>query len=290
MHYVVTIDGGGVFGIIPITFLSMVNTLPVQTWAGTSAGSLIASLHANEINDKHLPEIFIKSAEKIFDRSFLNILNPFNLLRNKYDDDNFNHELINIMGENSTIGGINKNLIIPTINFSNQKLKVFDNIKGDDNNKKLWKICRYSSSAPMYFPIMDGYIDGGLAVNNPSIIAQWALFDKLGIRPENVRILSIGAGWTSFNKTKEKKLRKWSKWRFNWAKPIIEGLTHWNIQVAHKGAECTPFNWYSRFNPIELPQKWKLDNLKGMHKVKENYIEQYKDDFIKIWNEFIQEA
>jgi hypothetical protein len=52
-----------------------------------------------------------------------------------------------------------------------------------------------TSAAPVYFPVQDGYIDGAVFANNPSVVALAAArscYPKL--RTRNIRLLSIGSG------------------------------------------------------------------------------------------------
>ncbi len=35
----------------------------------------------------------------------------------------------------------------------------------------VWKVARYTSAAPVFFKECDGYIDGGVLANNPSLEA-----------------------------------------------------------------------------------------------------------------------
>ena len=52
-----------------------------------------------------------------------------------------------------------------------------------------------TTSAPTYFPIYQGYADGGLFANNPSLSAisrAYAHFSM--VTPENIVVLSIGTG------------------------------------------------------------------------------------------------
>jgi len=55
--------------------------------------------------------------------------------------------------------------------------------------------CLRSSAAPTFFPIHDGYADGGLWANNPSTVAlAKTLLHFPGLRRTDVKILSIGTG------------------------------------------------------------------------------------------------
>jgi len=52
-----------------------------------------------------------------------------------------------------------------------------------------------SSAAPTIFPIYQGYCDGAITANNPSLVAvSKALAHTSKLRREDVRVLSLGAG------------------------------------------------------------------------------------------------
>lgn len=53
------------------------------------------------------------------------------------------------------------------------KPKIFHNFKGDDSDGDalIANVALYTSSAPTYLPSADGYIDGGVFANNPSVVA-----------------------------------------------------------------------------------------------------------------------
>jgi len=46
--------------------------------------------------------------------------------------------------------------------------KFFNNFPGEDSDGEqlAYKVALYTSAAPTYFPLVDGYIDGGVAANN----------------------------------------------------------------------------------------------------------------------------
>ena len=52
-----------------------------------------------------------------------------------------------------------------------------------------------STAAPVYFPVQDGYIDGGVFANNPSLCAMTrALANIPQISAKDVCVLSLGTG------------------------------------------------------------------------------------------------
>ena len=84
------------------------------------------------------------------------------------------------------------------------KPKIFHNWPGliapnEDLRLEAWKAGMYSTAAITYFPIMDGYLDGGLYANNPSMCALSQLFDERyapNVKPldQQIALLSIGSG------------------------------------------------------------------------------------------------
>lgn len=123
-----------------------------------------------------------------------------------------------------TIGNIKKPiLLIPAFNTEKRRLDWFVNNNDETplwyDNTEVWKFCVCSASAPTFFPpyelktqgpdgksYVEPYIDGGIAANNPSLIAlAHARFGlkatddeeaKVGrsLELDEISILSIGTG------------------------------------------------------------------------------------------------
>lgn len=83
----------------------------------------------------------------------------------------------------------------------------------------------YTSAAPTYFPSVDGYIDGGVFANNPSMIAIAQAISRSNRPSERAKLddtilLSVGTG-VSLHYIKGKTL----DWGYaQWIKPLIEIL------------------------------------------------------------------
>ena len=84
-----------------------------------------------------------------------------------------------------------------------------------------WNVVHYPSAAPTFFPAVDGYIDGGVFANNPSMAALSQTQDHRALktppRHDRIALLSIGTG-TSLMRIERKNL-DWGQ--AQWIKPLL---------------------------------------------------------------------
>ena len=281
---ILVVCGGGVFGIIPAYFLSKINNGEMDKWdayGGTSVGSELIIAYAYGRTPDFVYNLFSKSFKDIFKRhwySFLNIFGP------KYKDKALNKALKELIPEDVSIMDLNKPVIVPTYDFKFGKPKIFDNIIGKNElNLKAWEIARASSAAPTYFTPYANYIDGGIVANNATVIAAWAIHNKLGIPYSEMEILTIGTGQQTSEIKDMNVIRKWSP--FSWLSPMLNMLTLGNEQMWNFGAKQLGLKKYVYFNPIKLNDDWKLDEVDIIQDILTE-CDNWTDEFKKIYGEF----
>lgn len=243
-YRILSLDGGGLRGLITVRLLQQLNQSPttkgwldkVDLIAGTSTGGILALGIASEKTLDDMANIYIKEGPKIFDDSFWDNLRDLGKsVGADYSNKALKTTLINTFG-NQTLGALNKKVTIPTFDLDNEnkdskkrtwKPKIFHNFAGNDSDAKflLSDVALYTSAAPTYFPSADGYIDGGVFANNPSMVALVQAISERNKTIERANIddivlLSVGTG-VSLSYIKGQTL----DWGYaQWVKPLINIL------------------------------------------------------------------
>jgi uncharacterized protein len=243
-YRILSLDGGGLRGLITVRLLQQLNqSTTTKGWldkvdliAGTSTGGILALGIASEKTLDDMANIYIKEGPKIFDDSFWDNLRDLGKsVGADYSNKALKKTLINTFG-NQTLGALNKKVTIPTFDLDNEnkdskkrtwKPKIFHNFAGNDSDAKflLSDVALYTSAAPTYFPSADGYIDGGVFANNPSMVALVQAISERNKTIERANIddivlLSVGTG-VSLSYIKGQTL----DWGYaQWVKPLINIL------------------------------------------------------------------
>lgn len=210
---ILSIDGGGIRGIISLQFLlHLENKLGVKIadyfdlFAGTSTGALIATIlaHLNISIQEILDNIYtLDNIKQIMYQSnkYLSYYDTFiNLFTSLYDDKPKIKFINKYIDKSTSIYDVKKSLLITAYDPINQIPLLFRNYF-DSVNYKLEEICNASTAAPTYFPVsklvdpegnINWAIDGGIYANNP---AEFAYIDSLKLfQNEDIEIWSIGNG------------------------------------------------------------------------------------------------
>lgn len=215
---VLSIDGGGVRGLIPATVLQHLEERmghPIHEifdlFVGTSTGGLI-SLMLNVPDEQGHPkytitqvvELYKNLSQRIFKRGSIvrGIRSRFNLT-SKYSTKPYEQLLRQYFG-NVTMRQTYKPVVVTSIDSLHQVPFYFSTTGGDFGLigmlRFMWEAARATSAAPVYFKpfyLKSGsrsytLIDGGVGINNPSIVG--VMLAKKLFPDKKVILVSIGTG------------------------------------------------------------------------------------------------
>ena len=192
MYRILALDGGGIRGLFTARLLQRLDeAVPdflssIDLFAGTSTGGILALALASGMSPETLVTWYQNKAKLIFPKSiwsdFAQSAEP------KYNGRGLNDALLNAFGTGRLcdlrrqvlITSYDCELRLPTTMTSRDTLTIV-------------QAARRTSAAPVYFPPAEGrYIDGGVAANNPSLVALAHASEYTD--PRFVRVLSCGTG------------------------------------------------------------------------------------------------
>ncbi|KAL8124852.1 patatin-like protein 1 [Apium graveolens] len=231
---VLSIDGGGIRGIIPGTILAFLESKLQEldgpnariadyfdVISGTSTGGLVTAMltapdqHNNKqpmFSAKDINKFYFQNGPKIFPQDSASATGP------KYDGKYLRSTIKDILG-NITMNETLTNVIIPTFDIKLIQPMIFSTSDAKvktSKNALLADVCIATSAAPTYLPAHyfetkheDGktrsynLIDGGVAANNPTHVAITHIFNEIvkgnienvDIKPmDTTKILVISLG------------------------------------------------------------------------------------------------
>jgi len=217
-YRILSLDGGGIRGVFTTELLSRLERLTpflgsVDLYAGTSTGGIIALGLAAGLAPDELTSLYLTVGPEIFPESHLGALAILGkVVAAPYDNGALKHALADIFGRRGlhTLGDLRRRVLIPTFDLDSSegpgnkpgpptwKPKFFHNYPGpgSDAAEEIVDVALRTSAAPTYFPTYQGFVDGGVIANNPSMVAlAQALHPATGAQKlEDVRVLSVGAG------------------------------------------------------------------------------------------------
>ena len=219
---ILSIDGGGLRGIIPVKILQHIESLTgLQTFdmfdmvVGASTGGLITCALTASADGKRpkytasdLVQLYTQDGKTIFPKQ--NILNKVeSLLQPKFKPDGQQSVLTNLLGD-LKMSHCLKPIFIPTYDILNNEAVFFKtrHLKTEtDEDAKLVDVCRATSAAPTYLPAYNltfggklrTCIDGGVFMNNPSVgaiveVSKYGYYYNVKDFSSDVCILSLGTG------------------------------------------------------------------------------------------------
>jgi uncharacterized protein len=214
---ILSIDGGGIRGVFPAAYLaemerrflggrSIANYFDMI--AGTSTGGIIAFALARGMTSTEALKIYAERGARIFParrglKKWQQLLRW--LSKPKHDQAALKDELLQVFGD-AVLDDAKTRLVIPSFEGLHGEPFIYktphDPDYQNDRHKKFAHVALHTTAAPSYYPAVndDGYImiDGGVWANNPvmnAVVDALACFD---VPRENLRILSVGTGDSTF--------------------------------------------------------------------------------------------
>jgi len=247
----ITIDGGGVGGIGPATFLDTVHLLPHPDFvAGTSVGSMVAAQIAIGVPYSQLPGNFFAMAGDIFVEPPLQWrLDP---RKPMYQSKGLDAVLKNVLGANTRICDLDMPIFVVAHDWKRGRVKVWDKT----DCELLRDVVAASCSAPTWFPPRGGFADGGTLANNPAMCAITGMMSKHGARLDDIWLLSLG---TNGDYWKDPEISV-NTGKLAWASLLLGSPTRGNEELATFQSRALLGSRMLRIEPI-LSQDYKLDDL-----------------------------
>jgi len=218
---VLSIDGGGVRGVMPATLLSLIEKeiqKPLYEYfdlvCGTSTGSIIALALSLGKPMTEIADLYDKKADVIFpklrnDSWFKRISFAKRLVfgaGHAFEADPL-ERLLKDQFKDKLLRDAKVNVCVPAIDITSGRIVVYktphkvmkpvEKVLSDDGDKEMWRVARASSAAPIFFPsakVNDSFcIDGGMWGNNPGMIGLIEAL-RFGADLDQIKILSLGTG------------------------------------------------------------------------------------------------
>jgi uncharacterized protein len=231
---VLSIDGGGVRGLIPALVLTEVERRSgkrifelFDLIAGTSTGGILAcALCAPDpLPAEQLVSLYQDEGPKIFDRDvFQRIRSGEGLLDERYDADALERALERFLS-NKRLAEAKPDLLVPAYNMTEPGPNFFKTRKArdtpDTDDFPLSIVARATAAAPTYFEPLEvndsALVDGGVCAVNP---AMSAFAEVMRFQPTaEVLLVSLGTGQRTRKRTFDQ-VKDWGL--IEWAKPILD--------------------------------------------------------------------
>ncbi len=220
LRLVLSIDGGGIRGVIPARILSQVEHMAGKPCAeifdliaGTSTGGIIACGLGVDLPAVRMFEMYATRGPEIFSRPWWRR----GLGMSKYPATGIEKVLTDVFGDHK-FGDSKTKLMVTALDQQQDVPAHFKSWESDSQLTYLRDVARATSAAPTYFPSSQGrYSDGGIFATDP---AMNAFAESRVLWPgDPLLMLSLGTGFR----------REAEKYPSNgglvqWAEPLIHAL------------------------------------------------------------------
>ncbi len=260
---VLSIDGGGIRGIIPGQILVEIEReFNIKVWdhfdliAGTSTGGILACAYLcpsdgdpkkPKFTSKEVVGLYHEKGDEIFDIPMFHKIRTLGGLRDeKYPEDGLEDALDEYFGD-TWLKNLLKPCLITSYDITNRKGHFFGQHKAKKDKASNFLVkdaARSTSAAPTYFECAQvrnelgkpfTLVDGGVFVNNPALTAyaEGRNIFKVGgaeATAKDMKILSLGTGYSRkrYNYSQAKNYGM-----AQWVQPVIDIMMSGAAEVAH---------------------------------------------------------
>ena len=257
---ILSIDGGGIRGVIPATLLVIFEKKLRERFGddahiadyfdlftGTSTGAIIiCGMLTPNAEDrplwraKDIQDVYLNKGNQIFSRSLKHIITSLGGLRDERYDGVGLMKILTYYFGTTTLSELLKPTLIPTYELGLRSGFLFRSHRAEDPayNFPITDVTRATSAAPTYFEparvtAQDGAhyscIDGGTIINNPAVNGFVEARTLWGIHTDEMAILSLGTGEDHtplhYKDFKDRGLLQWMK-------PLIDIMMDGSMRMA----------------------------------------------------------
>jgi patatin-like phospholipase/acyl hydrolase len=206
MHRVLAIDGGGLKGVFPASFLATVEETigqPIVDYfdliVGTSTGGIIALGLGLRLSAREILDFYVERGPRIFAGN-RRLRSVRQWTRAKYDPAPLEQALREVFGDRR-LGDSKTRLVIPSFDLETGAVHVYKTAHHQrfvtDYKVSAVEVAMATAAAPTYFPTYRSaagvpLVDGGIWANNPAGTAAVEALGVLEWPRGSVKLLSIG--------------------------------------------------------------------------------------------------
>jgi patatin-like phospholipase/acyl hydrolase len=216
---VLSVDGGGVRGLVPARVIARLEELvgapcahTFDLIAGTSTGAIVAlglaapRTHAGArrgYTGAELEDVYLENAAAIFSRSFARrVVALDDLVEERYPASHLEEVLTRYFGE-VRLSELTTEVVVPSYDLAHRAPWMFERARARADARHdmlVRRVARATSAAPTYFEPYEAedpegtprlFVDGGVVANNP---AMCALVRARELWPEASRIVLVSVG------------------------------------------------------------------------------------------------
>lgn len=283
MFKILSIDGGGIKGVFPASFLATIEEkVDGAVWeyfdliAGTSTGAVIALGLGLGLCAREILRLYEEEGPRIFPAQS-RWRSLFQLFSTKYRQEPLRHALEWVFGER-LLGESKTRLLIPSVNLEAGEVHVYKTAHHSrleyDHKEKVVGIALATAAAPSYFPISKSpwgvlHIDGGLCANNPVGMAVVEALGVLNQKADELRVLSLGCTSTPLSVNPGKNLHKGLFWIIRHYRLLLDISMAAQSALSYGIAEILAGNEnVIRYNPMVGRGRYELDRVEDIESLK----------------------